>query len=113
MSGLSTHVLDLALGRPAAGVAVRLERYESGHWAGVSEAVTNPDGRVPSLLPPNVPLLPGRFRLLFELAPYFAAHGIEPFFPEALLVFDVRDANRHHHVPLLVAAHGYSTYRGS
>jgi 5-hydroxyisourate hydrolase len=113
MSGLSTHVLDLARGRPAEGVEVRLERRIDGAWVEIAAASTDADGRVARLLPPDMPLVPGAFRLRFELRRYFAAQEIEPFFPEALLTFDVRDANRHHHVPLLVAAHGYSTYRGS
>jgi 5-hydroxyisourate hydrolase len=113
MSGISTHVLDLARGRPAAGVAVLLERESDGVFRELARAATDDDGRVGSLMPPSLALLPGRYRLTFELAPYFAALGVEAFFPVAALVFDVRDANQKHHVPLLLSPFGYSTYRGS
>jgi 5-hydroxyisourate hydrolase len=113
MSGISTHVLDLARGRPAEGITVRLERSIDGAWLPVATATTNADGRVPNLLASGPPLLPGAWRLHFALAPYFAAQAIDGFFPEALLTFDVRDANLHHHVPLLLSPHGFTTYRGS
>jgi hydroxyisourate hydrolase len=113
MSGISTHVLDLARGRPAAGVTVLLERESDGAFREIARAKTDDDGRVGALLPAGTALAPGRFRLSFELAAYFAAHGVEGFFPLAALVFDVRDAGQKHHVPLLLSPFGYSTYRGS
>lgn len=113
MSGISTHVLDLARGRPAAGIVVRLERRVGEEWQPVAAGTTNADGRVPDLLAAGPGLLPGAWRLQFALAPYFAVHGVEGFFPEAQLTFEVRDAGQHHHVPLLLSPFGYSTYRGS
>jgi 5-hydroxyisourate hydrolase len=112
MSGLSTHVLDLALGRPAAGVPVRLELWRDG-WQPLAEAVTNDDGRVARLLPEGTALLPGDYRLGFDTATYFAARGGESFYPSVTVTFSVRDAAQHHHVPLLLSPFGYSTYRGS
>lgn len=113
MSGISTHVLDLARGRPAEGIAVRLERRVGDEWRDVSQATTSADGRVANLVTLDSPLLPGSWRLRFALAPYFAALGVEAFFPDAQISFEVRDANQHHHVPLLLSPFGYSTYRGS
>jgi 5-hydroxyisourate hydrolase len=112
MSGLSTHVLDLALGRPAAGVPVRLDRWRGG-WEGLAEVTTDGDGRVARLLPEGAALIPGDYRLTFDTAAYFAARGGESFYPAVTVAFTVRDAAQHHHVPLLLSPFGYSTYRGS
>jgi 2-oxo-4-hydroxy-4-carboxy-5-ureidoimidazoline decarboxylase len=113
VSGLSTHVLDLVRGRPAVGVAVLLERREERGWRELAAAATDDDGRVAALLPAGEPLIAGGYRLNFALADYFARHGVECFFPEATLAFEVREPARHHHVPLLVGPFGYTTYRGS
>jgi 5-hydroxyisourate hydrolase len=113
VSGLSTHVLDTARGRPAAGVPVTLERRVDGAWREVSRAATDADGRVRSLLPEGEALAEGEYRLTFALAEWFAAAGREAFYPEAAIVFTVTRPEEHHHVPLLLAPFGYSTYRGS
>jgi 5-hydroxyisourate hydrolase len=113
MSGLSTHVLDTSHGRPAAGVPVLLERRQGSGWRELSQAVTDGDGRVRSLLPPGEALAAGEYRLTFALAEWFAAAGREAFYPEAAIVFRVTRPDEHHHVPLLLAPFGYSTYRGS
>jgi 5-hydroxyisourate hydrolase len=112
MSGITTHVLDTARGRPAAGVPVLLEIYEEG-WREVGRARTDADGRARQLLPPEQPLRAGTWRLTFDLAAWFEAEGIEAFYPQASIVFLVRDASQHYHVPLLLSPYGYSTYRGS
>jgi 5-hydroxyisourate hydrolase len=114
MGGLSTHVLDTAVGRPAAGVAVRLEVADDvGAWRELRRASTNEDGRVAPLLPDGVPLAATTYRLTFETAAYFTARGATCFYPHVAVVFTVRDAAQHHHVPLLLSPFGYSTYRGS
>ena len=102
---LSTHVLDAALGRPAVGVPVRLER--GGET--VAHAVTDADGRVPEL----GELTTGTHRIAFDTAAYFAAVGTVGFYPEVVVAFTVTDPGRHHHVPLLLSPFAYSTYRGS
>ena len=109
--GFTTHVLDTAHGFPAAGVALTLARLD-GDWTVVATGVTNADGRCPGLVP-EAAFAPGRWRLRFDVAAYFAAQGSPCFFPYAEVVFDVTDLSRHHHVPLLVSPFGYSTYRGS
>jgi 5-hydroxyisourate hydrolase len=113
MSGITTHVLDTARGRPASGVPVLLEFRENERWREIGEARTDEDGRVRQLLPAGSALTPGIYRLTFGIETYFREQEIEGFYPEAAIAFHVRDANQHHHVPLLLSPYGYSTYRGS
>ncbi|WP_421740269.1 hydroxyisourate hydrolase [Cellulomonas sp.] len=110
MSQLTTHVLDTALGRPAAGVPVLLSTFDAGGWTVLASGVTDDDGRARSLGPDHV--APGRYRFTFDTAAYFAATGQVGFHPEVVVVFDVVD-DEHYHVPLLVSPFAYSTYRGS
>ena len=112
MSAITTHVLDLASGRPAAGMGVRLERHGPQGWRLVAERVTDADGRARDLLPPGA-LEAGRWRLTFDTGAWFAAQGVRAFLPEAAVTFEVFDAAQHHHVPLLLSPFGFSTYRGS
>ena len=113
MSGLTTHVLDVSLGRPAAGVAVRLDRQSnSGAWTTVSEQTTDGDGRIKDFLG-GAPLEAGRYLLTFATGDYFRARGARGFYPEVPVVFEVGDPAQHYHVPLLLSPFGYSTYRGS
>lgn len=114
MNSITTHVLDTARGRPAAGVAITLEhRVDDGAWAPMGAGVTDEDGRLRTLVPPSMRLAVGVYRLTFDTDSYFSGLGVEGFFPEAVIVFRVRDAGQHHHVPLLLSPFGYSTYRGS
>lgn len=110
---ITTHVLDTALGRPAAGVPVDLELADaSGGWRAVGRGVTDDDGRLRTLTPAG-PVAAGTYRIRFDTATYFAAHAIEGFFPVVEIQFVVRDGAAHHHVPLLLSPFGFSTYRGS
>ena len=116
MSAISTHVLDTSQGRPAAGVAVTLEIARDGDadsWEPHGGGETDADGRVKNLLPAGAALAATRYRLTFDTGAYFAARGVESFYPSVAIVFRVRDASQHHHVPLLLNPFGYSTYRGS
>ena len=112
MSAITTHVLDVSLGRPARGIAVLLERVGSPQSTTLARATTDADGRVKTFTPTPA-LQPGTYRLTFEVGPYFAAASIEAFYPRVVVEFEVRDAAQHHHVPLLLSPYGYSTYRGS
>ena len=103
---VSTHVLDSVLGRPAAGVAVRLLAGEEL----VAEGVTDADGRCRLA---EGATAAGAHRLVFATGPWFADQGRETFYPQGVLTFDVREPREHHHVPLLLAPFAYSTYRGS
>jgi 5-hydroxyisourate hydrolase len=103
---ISTHVLDSVLGRPAAGMAVRL-------FAGadlLAEGVTDRDGRC--RLSEDATGI-GPHRLVFATGRWFAEQGREAFYPEVVLTFAVVEPAEHHHVPLLLAPFAYSTYRGS
>lgn len=110
---LSTHVLDTAAGRPAAGVAVRLESLGAdGSWATAGTGNTDADGRLRDWLPAGTPAV-GRHRVVFDTGAYFAAGGVASFFPEVSVDFEITAADEHHHVPLLLSPFGYSTYKGS
>ena len=113
MSGLSTHVLDTAIGRPAAGINLRLEVEDGAGWRELAAHSTNADGRVAQLLPAGTALAAATYRLTFDVGGYHAAHGGAGFYPHVTIAFTVRDATQHHHVPLLLSPFGYSTYRGS
>ncbi|HEV2852313.1 MAG TPA: hydroxyisourate hydrolase [Thermoanaerobaculia bacterium] len=113
MSGITTHVLDTSQGRPASGVPILLEAREEGGWREIGRALTDADGRARQLLPAGSALTMGTYRLTFGIETYFGTQGTETFYPEASIVFHVRDASQHHHVPLLLSPFGYSTYRGS
>lgn len=117
MSGtttISSHVLDTALGTPAAGIPVRLVRIGAADGASIAVAsgVTNADGRVPSLGSADA-LGEGHYRLCFDVARYFAAAGRATFYGVICIDFVVAATPQHYHVPLLLSPFGYSTYRGS
>jgi 5-hydroxyisourate hydrolase len=119
MGHLSTHVLDTAHGRPAAGMRVTLQRIaDDGTAHTVQSVILNEDGRNPDgpLLDASA-MAVGRWRLLFEVAAYFRALGVSlpqpPFIDVVPLDFGIADAGGRYHVPLLVSPFGYSTYRGS
>ena len=113
MNRISTHVLDLNRGKPAADVAVTLERQETpGKWHLLQSARTDQDGRCGQLLPGN-DLPAGLYRLVFDSASYFAALNIEGFYPMIKVTFQVRVGESHFHIPLLLSPNGYTTYRGS
>ena len=102
---ITTHVLDTAQGRPAAGIPVRLELREPQGWTLLGAGVTDADGRLRTLT--AGPLRAGAYRLTFE------TRARSAFFPEVAITFEVADAGAHYHVPLLLSPFGYSTYRGS
>jgi 5-hydroxyisourate hydrolase len=110
---LTTHVLDTAHGRPAAGVAITLRRGSEV----VARAVTNADGRTDGPLLQGEALAAGRYELRFHAADYFAGVGAElpapPFLDLIPVRFGIADPDGHYHVPLLVSPWAYSTYRGS
>ena len=110
---LSTHVLDLAKGLPAAGLRVVLESMSAGQWSQVAEATTDANGRCNDLLPEtSEPRDEAIYRLRFETGAYYATHQQPSLYPYIDVVFTLVD-QRHHHIPLLLAANGYTTYRGS
>ena len=122
MGQLTTHVLDTMNGCPAAGMAVTLYRLPApGAAPAAPERLVrlhlNHDGRAGGPLLQGEALVPGRYRLVFEVAAYFRAKGVAlpepPFLDEVPLDFGLADAGAHYHVPLLASPWAYSTYRGS
>jgi len=116
--GLSTHVLDTTHGTPAAGMAVELYATVGGSPALVKRFVLNGDGRNPDgPLFDNASLKKGTYRLVFDVAAYFRARGVDlpdpPFLDRVSLDFGIAHTDQHYHVPLLVSPWSYSTYRGS
>lgn len=110
---ISTHVLDTARGKPASGIAIRLEHLEGAGAALIGRGQTDPDGRLRDLVPEGAVISAGTHRLTFDTGAYFAATSTEAFYPEVSVVFEIRDPRQHYHVPLLLSPYGYSTYRGS
>ena len=104
MTSLSTHVLDIAEGKPAAGVDVSLEVLVDGEWHPVGEATTDANGRVSELA---TGLVSGMYRVVFGTGDYG-----NTFFPGVHVVMTLDDAEDHYHVPLLLSPFGYTTYRG-
>lgn len=113
MSNISTHILDTMKGLPAPGVAVTLEARDGDGYRAVSSQETNDDGRVAGFFVDGEALTAGVYRLTFATGEYFTRLGVEAFYPEVQLTFEVHDGARHHHVPLLLNPYGFTTYRGS
>ncbi|WP_213806479.1 hydroxyisourate hydrolase [Granulicella sp. dw_53] len=111
--GISTHILDTALGRPAAGVTVSLEQLKGEVWTALNEVSTDVDGRCKYLLPEDAKLETGTYRVHFATAGYYKALGLQGLYPYVEVVFEILDHTQHYHVPLLLTANGYTTYRGS
>ena len=107
MATVSTHILDTALGKPASGVQVALER--EGVFQG--QAVTDQDGRIREW-GARAPLKPGSYRLVFSVGNYFGSRNVASLYSAITVDFVVGD-DSHYHVPLLLSPFGYSTYRGS
>jgi 5-hydroxyisourate hydrolase len=110
---ITTHVLDVANGRPARGVSVVLDVEESNEWKTIDRGTTDENGRLLTLAQGRA-RAPGTYRLIFDLWGYHREHGLtQPFFPQATITFAVHDITQHYHVPLLISPFGYTTYRGS
>ena len=110
---ISTHVLDVAKGAPAVGVAVELDVDRAGEWETLNATHTDGDGRVAALLPTGETMTPGTYTVRFATGAYFAREGLQGLYPTVEITFTVRPGEAHYHVPLLLAANGYTTYRGS
>ena len=112
MSAITTHVLDTSRGSPAAGVRVELHRRSGESWKSIGEGRTDANGRCQNLSA-GAAIEAGTYRLLFHASAYYGALGVETFYSEIPIIFELRDATAHYHVPLLLSPFGYSTYRGS
>jgi 5-hydroxyisourate hydrolase len=114
MKCISTHILDLVHGRPAAAVPVRLEKQNgSGTWLLLASSQTDQDGRCAQLLPQDDNLSAGVYRLSFETGNYFAQLKSPTLYPVVEVTFQAQEGESHFHIPLLLSPNGYTTYRGS
>jgi 5-hydroxyisourate hydrolase len=104
-------VLDTSKGRPASGIPVGLLSGKT--WRALKKGTTDTDGRVSDLFPTDLRFQEGTYRLTFDSAAYFRVQKVVSFYPEISVVFLVRDATQHYHIPLLVTPYGYTTYRGT
>ena len=111
---ISTHVLDTALGKPAARVPVRLEQREKdGRWITLGSFNTDADGRCAQMLAESRPVREGLYRLVFDTGSYYAAQNVSGLYPAVEITFQIREGESHFHIPLLLSPNGYTTYRGS
>lgn len=109
MSRISTHVLDAVLGKPAAGIAIRLEVAQDGGWTTTADGATDADGRCRDLAP-NAPH--GVYRITFATSDYLKSKSRASIYPEITIAFQC-DGETHYHLPLLLSDNSYTTYRGS
>jgi 5-hydroxyisourate hydrolase len=108
---ITTHILDTAHGRPAAGVSARLEVQEADGWREIGAGVTNEDGRIADLGPDKLQI--GNYRIEVDVGAYYRQTETSAFFSTVCLSFTVGDPAEHYHVPLLISPFAISTYRGS
>lgn len=113
MSQITTHILDTTRGLPAQNVPITLYTQKGSDWEKLNGGVTNVDGRLPGLLADDVKLPAGIYRMHFETSVYFDANKEQGFYPYVDIVFELDENGAHYHIPLLLTAFGYSTYRGS
>jgi 5-hydroxyisourate hydrolase len=109
MSAITTHVLDVVLGKPAAGISIRLERREGDAWSAIASGVTDSDGRCRDLAQDAKQ---GNYRLTFFTGDYLAQKGRTSIYPEISITF-ICSGKEHYHLPLLLSDNSYTTYRGS
>jgi len=114
---LTTHILDTARGKPAAGVKIALYRVTGMSHKKIAEAVTNADGRTDAPMLDGKAFSQGSYELIFSVGDYLRASGQNTgsvlFLEDVPIRFGVPDATAHYHVPLLISPFGYTTYRGS
>ena len=117
MGKLTTHVLDTANGKAAAGMKIELSLLQGSDWKLLKSLQTNADGRTDAPLLEGAALEPGQYRLTFDVASYYRGLGTKlpepPFLDRVPLRFGIADAQAHYHVPLLCSPWSYSTYRGN
>lgn len=110
---LSSHILDISKGSPAAGVKIALMKQEAnGNWKAIDEKFTDANGRIKDFLPQKGSQHRGIYKLVFFTKPYFEKQNIKSFFPFVEVVFELND-DEHYHIPITLSPYGYSTYRGS
>jgi len=109
MTRISTHVLDAVLGKPAAGINLRLDRMTEGGWSQICLTATDTDGRCSTPMPDAEA---GTYRITFNTHEYLGRMGRDSIYPEISITFNC-DGASHYHLPLLLSDNSYTTYRGS
>ncbi|KAH7930588.1 transthyretin [Leucogyrophana mollusca] len=126
-SPITCHVLDISLGKPAAGVEVNIQKYHRGPanvdiFDPFGHGVTDADGRCTTLLPPKgsdeaklqqKEVTAGVYKLAFKPGPYFEKTGRKCFYPWVEIPFEIENPDEHYHIPLLISPYSFTTYRGS
>jgi len=112
MSQITTHILDIGIGKPAAGISLTLYQQQNDQWIEMGKGSTNADGRVTDLLAKDFVLPFGNYKVKFETRDYFDKQMTPTFYPYIEITFEIKNIE-HYHIPLLLNAFGYSTYRGS
>lgn len=113
MSQITTHVLDTTRGLPAQNLPITLFAQTTEGWSILATGATNADGRIAGLLADDVVLAAGVYRMHFATKIYFINNKEQGFYPYVDIVFELDGSANHYHIPLLLTAYGYSTYRGS
>lgn len=110
---LSTHILDISSGKPAAGVDVALSRFDESslNWQEIDSGVTDKNGRIADFLPEGSNNA-GTYKLTFKTYDYFKSQGLESIYPYVDVVFKI-NGGTHYHIPITMSANGYATYRGN
>ena len=111
-SPITTHILDTHLGKPAQHVPIQLRHLQEDGFVEIASGSTDDDGRIADLLPPGT-IAPGVYQMIFDTKAYHMALGIEGFYPEVVVTFEIKASDEHYHIPLLLSPFAYSTYRGS
>ena len=109
---LSSHILNVAQGKPAANVKIKLSKLENDQWKQVDEKLTDENGRIKDFLRQDGKDHRGVYKLTYFTKPYFEKQNQSSFYPFIEVVFELKD-NEHYHVPITLSAYGYSTYRGN
>ncbi|MEP6746168.1 MAG: hydroxyisourate hydrolase [Bacteroidota bacterium] len=112
MSQVTTHVLDTANGKPAAGISIILHQQVKNEWVQIANGITNKDGRIGDLLQTDQVLPAGIYKMDFATKDYFDQVGSKGFYPVVTVTFEIT-SGEHYHIPLLLSPFGYTTYRGS
>jgi 5-hydroxyisourate hydrolase len=112
MSQITTHILDVATGKPAGGVTIILFQEQNGEWKELGKGVTNNDGRLADLVAKDSVLPFGNYKLKFETKDHFDKQLVQSFYPYIEITFEIKSIE-HYHIPLLLNSFGYTTYRGS
>ena len=112
MSQITTHVIDTNKGKPAWGIAIALYEQIAHEWFEIANGITNKEGRLTNLLAEDEELIPGIYKITFDIKHYFNADDMETFYPTVEIIFEMKTIE-HYHIPLLISPFGYCTYRGS